>query len=204
MEPRLRVVVVASDPLARNGLAALLASADDLEIVAEVDLEARLAADAVPIDAVVVDLGTESADLEAVPAVALGPTIALSPTVEQGRALLGVARAVLLRDADGERLRAAVRAVASGLYAMDEPLFAALASRNERLPMAEATPALTPRELEVLGLLGEGLSNKLIAARLSISENTVKFHVNAIFDKLSADTRTEAVTRGLRLGLLML
>ena len=63
---------------------------------------------------------------------------------------------------------------------------------------------LTPRELEVLQLLAEGLSNKEIARRLGTSEHTVKFHVNAILGKLGAHSRTEAVTRAARLGLIIL
>ena len=63
---------------------------------------------------------------------------------------------------------------------------------------------LTPRELGVLRLLGEGLPNKAVAARLEVSENTVKFHVNAIFGKLGVQSRTEAVVRATRLGLIPL
>ncbi len=64
--------------------------------------------------------------------------------------------------------------------------------------------ALTPREREVLQLLAEGLANRAIAQRLAISEHTVKFHVNAILGKLNAQSRTEAVVRAARLGLLIL
>jgi DNA-binding NarL/FixJ family response regulator len=64
--------------------------------------------------------------------------------------------------------------------------------------------ALTSRELEVLEALGEGLSNKSVAARLGITEHTVKFHVSAIFGKLGAENRTDAVRRGVRLGLIAL
>ena len=64
--------------------------------------------------------------------------------------------------------------------------------------------ALTPRELEVLDLVAEGLSNKAIAARLDISEHTVKFHVSSLFGKLGAGNRTDAVRRGVRLGLITL
>ena len=63
---------------------------------------------------------------------------------------------------------------------------------------------LTPREVEVLQLLSQGLSNKLIGARLGISEHTAKFHVNAISGKLGAQGRTDAVVRAARLGLLLL
>ncbi len=72
-----------------------------------------------------------------------------------------------------------------------------------RRPDGAAGVDLTPREQEVLGLLAEGLSNKLIAARLGISEHTAKFHVNALLDKLGAETRTEAVVTAARRGLLM-
>jgi DNA-binding NarL/FixJ family response regulator len=61
---------------------------------------------------------------------------------------------------------------------------------------------LTPRETETLEMLSEGLSNKQIAARLNISEHTAKFHVNSVLGKLDAATRTEAVMRGFRSGLL--
>ncbi len=63
---------------------------------------------------------------------------------------------------------------------------------------------LTRRELEVLRLLAEGLPNKAVAYRLDISEHTVKFHVNSILTKLSAQSRTEAVTTATRLGLILL
>ena len=66
-----------------------------------------------------------------------------------------------------------------------------------------ATP-LTPRELEVLRLLADGASNKMIAHKLGISEHTVKFHVTSILSKLNAGTRTEAVTLGIRQGLVYL
>jgi DNA-binding NarL/FixJ family response regulator len=73
------------------------------------------------------------------------------------------------------------------------------------LPPAASLPpgeALTPRELDVLQLLAEGLPNKTIADRLTISEHTVKFHVNALMGKLGAQSRTEAVVRAIRLGWL--
>jgi two-component system nitrate/nitrite response regulator NarL len=71
-------------------------------------------------------------------------------------------------------------------------------------PAPAPTEELTAREREVLQLLAEGLPNKAIAARLTISEHTVKFHVNAILTKLGVQSRTEAVVRAVRLGLIML
>ena len=68
----------------------------------------------------------------------------------------------------------------------------------------ELYEALTPREREVLEVLAQGLSNRAIASRLAISEHTVKFHVSSIFAKLGAENRTDAVRRGVRLGLIVL
>lgn len=76
-----------------------------------------------------------------------------------------------------------------------------MASAQPELPIYEA---LTPRELEVLSVLAEGLSNRAIASRLAISEHTVKFHISSIFAKLGAENRTDAVRRGVRLGLISL
>jgi DNA-binding NarL/FixJ family response regulator len=111
------------------------------------------------------------------------------------------ARVVLRREATPTQLTTALLAARQGLVVIDPDLLAAL------LPLREP-PApdeeLTPREREVLHLMAEGLPNKLIADRLGVSENTVKFHVNAILSKLDAHSRTEAVTRAARKGLLTL
>jgi DNA-binding NarL/FixJ family response regulator len=111
------------------------------------------------------------------------------------------AQGVLPRGVDSERLSAALRAVASGLAVFEPRLLgSALVTR-----VAHSDGSLlTPREAEVLRLMAEGLSNKLIAERLKISEHTAKFHVNAILAKLDAETRTEAVVSAARRGLLML
>ncbi len=76
-------------------------------------------------------------------------------------------------------------------------------SDRERLDRVVREP-LTARETEVLTMLAEGLGNKRIAARLGISEHTVKFHVASVLGKLSATSRTEAVTIGVRAGLIMI
>ncbi len=86
---------------------------------------------------------------------------------------------------------------------MDTASFAAFPSAEhlvEKLPSA----ALTPREIEVLRLLADGASNKIIAHKLGISDHTVKFHVTSILSKMNAGTRTEAVTLGVRMGLVYL
>jgi two-component system nitrate/nitrite response regulator NarL len=106
------------------------------------------------------------------------------------------ARGVLSRDFDAETLVSTLNTVARGLVVADP----GLSVREQSAPQAE----VTPRELQVLGLMAEGMPNKTIAARLGISEHTVKFHVNALLNKLGAHSRTEAVTRATRMGLIAL
>ena len=112
----------------------------------------------------------------------------------------GPVRAVLPRDATADELLAAVDAVAAGLVALHPDAL----RRAPRPVRAEPDPAqpLTGREVEVLGMLAEGLGNKAIASRLGISTHTAKFHVASILSKLGAGSRTEAVTIGMRRGLV--
>lgn len=126
-------------------------------------------------------------------------------------------RAVLPRDATTAEIVAAVHAAAAGLVVLRPDSVAAwvagqqgvsragnlLARSSARTGDAEAE-VLTPREVQILGMLAEGLGNKEIAWQLKISEHTVKFHLSSIFGKLGASTRTEAVTQGLRRGMIML
>jgi NarL family two-component system response regulator YdfI len=133
--------------------------------------------------------------------------------------LSGVVCSVLPRFASSEEIIAAVGAVLAGLVALDMGTVGLLlSSQNSDLdhPLSEqpdtgsTTPglseldALTPREREVLEMLAEGLANKEIAWRMKISEHTVKFHVGSIFAKLGVSTRTEAVMKGIRKGLVMM
>lgn len=104
----------------------------------------------------------------------------------------------LPRDASPDQIIAAIYAAAAGLATVPADAAASVFPAERE---AEGEP-LTPREVEVLEMISEGLSNKQIAARLHISEHTSKFHVNSILGKLAAATRAEAVTRGLRRGLL--
>ena len=143
-------------------------------------------------------------DLEALRSLARTvPTLALVPDADAAsEALAAGARATLPRDAPRARLVAALRAAIEGLLVADAS-FAERLLRSRRVAEAPVE-ALTPRELEVMQLLSDGLSNKLIADRLGVSEHTAKFHVNSIMGKLGAQTRTDAVVRGARLGLVVL
>lgn len=119
-----------------------------------------------------------------------------------GDALRAGVRGVIPRDAPGSEIVAAIEAAASGLTVLHPGwLEGALANR---VSVGARTEALSPREIEVLRLMAEGASNKTIAWRLSISEHTVKFHVNSIFSKMGVASRTEAVMGGLRAGLVPL
>ena len=122
------------------------------------------------------------------------------------RALRLGARAVLPRDAQPAGVFAAIEAAAAGLTAFgpDELDLLLPAANSTEIEHEQALEALSPREIEVLALMAQGLANKNIADRLNISEHTVKFHVSSILSKLAASSRTEAVTKGLKDGLLVI
>jgi len=114
-------------------------------------------------------------------------------------------RAVLPREVTPEQLRATLEAAAAGLLVvhpseLDTVLTATVGSSA---PVDELLEPLTKREREVLQMLAGGLANKEIAARLAISDHTVKFHVASILGKLGVSTRTEAVSVGIRRGLVL-
>ncbi len=115
--------------------------------------------------------------------------------------------AVVLEDATRDELRAAIAAADAGMGAMPVEWLARATPRDRALEWdgdGVADERLTVREQEVLEWLSQGLSNRRIAERLGISEHTVKFHINAIYGKLGASTRTEAVNHALRRGWLRL
>jgi len=122
-------------------------------------------------------------------------------------ALRAGVKAVLPSGLTGPEIIAAIEAAAAGLVVMHgsdiESLLPA-ASTLSRGGSEALVEALTQREIEVLGLLAGGLGNKEIASRLDISEHTVKFHVASIMGKLGAASRTEAVTLGIRHGLILI
>lgn len=127
------------------------------------------------------------------------------------RLLQNGVRGILTSDAGAGEIRAGLLA-ASDLIVLPPKLLDALISdeTSEKMSFREETASdqfaesLTARELEVLELLAQGDSNKRIAWHLNISEHTVKFHVASVFAKLGVNTRTEAVTEGLRRGLILL
>jgi len=211
----IRVFIVASSPLARAGLENLLA-ARDIEVAASsetVDALAEMLADAAP-DVVLIDSSGEPFEsaLESITTSGLASDVSvvilsdgITPAASTDALRAGI-RAALPGDISPEQLVSALQAVANGLLVV-HPSHA-----NEGLPAGSAPPrtldelaeSLTRRELEVLQMLAAGLSNKEIATRLNISEHTVKFHVASILGKLGAASRTEAVSLGIRRGLVLL
>jgi NarL family two-component system response regulator YdfI len=115
-------------------------------------------------------------------------------------------RGLLPRGAPVAEIVAAIEAAAAGLTVVHPDLLALLFSpESKEIPQpAEFEQALTPRETEILNMMAEGLGNKQIAWSLKISEHTVKFHISSIFAKLHVSSRTEAVTSGIRQGLIVI
>lgn len=205
----LRILVVGEDPLARAGLARSLAADSRGEVVGDVDPGEDLgqAIHALVPNVMAWDLGWRpDGGIERLgEAAGFGvPILALvGDDAPAGEAWVAGARSVVPRDVDAPRLMTALAAVAQGLAVFDVALVARL-SQPRIMPDEVLGDPLTPREMEVLRLMAEGLPNKAIGARLGVSEHTAKFHVNAILRKLGAQSRTEAAVKATRLGWILL
>jgi DNA-binding NarL/FixJ family response regulator len=197
----IRVSVVASSEIVRAGLVALLQTSPSISVVgshAGVSGIGEEEGGAL----VLVDAETEEA--------AITGTVILSDAQDPSwisNALRSGAKAILPRNATGPEIIAAIEGAALGLVVLHpESILGVIpvAASSDRLVPTAPQQALTPREIEVLRMLAEGQGNKAIAWKLNISEHTVKFHVSSIFSKLNVSSRTEAVTLGVRLGLILL
>lgn len=207
----IRVFILAPTPALRSGLRALLEADEAIEVVGEAatpdSLEEFagldvivLADDELPLEA----LASTLIESEPPPAILL---LSEQPAAARPLAHLPLrAWGLLPPDVEEDELAAAVFAVHEGLLAASpallQPLLGPAPARSgDEEALVEE---LTPRELEVLELLALGYPNKQIALELNISEHTVKFHSSAIYAKLGATNRTEAVRQALRLGLITL
>ena len=180
----IRVQIAAPSAVVRSGLESLIASSPGLALT---DSYADVVLATAPWD-----------DLSPAPAI-----VVLGDGVWSSDALRHGVRAILTSDAPAAEILAAIEAAAAGLAAVDpRDLEGLLAAAPQAV--AETAAPLTARELEGLRMLAEGAANKTIAWKLAISEHTVKFHVAQILAKLNAGTRTEAVTVGIRKGLILL
>lgn len=197
----IRLLIAAASPVVRAGLEALAASSPTIELLGSFpDLSAveDLHPDVV--------LSTAPLDDLAPPANGFVPSFVLltgdqQPAWTQEALRLGV-RAVLSKDASASEILAAVEAAANGLAVIEPRDLESMLSPAAPTPVSSTL--LTARELEVLRMMAEGAANKTIAWKLDISEHTVKFHVASILQKLRAGSRTEAVTMGIRQGLILL
>ena len=194
----IQVALLTDDPLLRAGLSSLLAQAGSIDVVERDVAEVALWDAGVDGQKALARLAEiRSIDLPVVAVV--GDHAHVTPALAAG------ARGVILRDQVGPGIRAALAAVRSGLTVVDSALAHALVpAAPVKTSNGKGRGELTERERQVVQLLSEGLSNKLIADRLGISDHTAKFHVNGVMMKLGASTRTEAVVEAMRRGLIQL
>jgi len=198
----IKVALLTDDSLLRAGLSSLLAQLGSIHVVERDAAEVALWDAGVDNEKALARL----AELRPL------PTLAVAMVTDQAHvapALAAGARGVILRDQVGPGIHAALTAVRSGLTVMDAALAETLVPAQSVRPNSSTTSGkgrgeLTERERQVVQLLSEGLSNKLIADRLGISDHTAKFHVNGVMMKLGASTRTEAVVEAMRRGLIRL
>ena len=205
----IRVAVASASALRRAGLEGLIKSTPALKLVASLREVPKLAEqiDGFQTQVLVADLDGNSS-FPTSWSLAL-PVVALADKPNPGwtaQALRSGIKAILPRDADADAIRAAILAAHSGLVLLSADTSRGLADSVRRPSENTETPVeqLTRRELEVLAMLSEGLGNRQIAHRLAVSDHTIKFHISSILDKLGVSTRTEAVTAGLRMGLILL
>ena len=139
------------------------------------------------------------------------PVLALVNAGQSAEALKAGAKGAIRRDSKASAIAAAIEALHEGLSVVDPAVLTSMATAKPVLVGDLSSPGtsvendtLTKRENEVLVLLADGLSNKEIAVRLTISEHTAKFHVNSILQKMNAQKRVEAVVRAAKMGLINL
>ncbi len=201
----IRVTIVSPNPVLRIGLRELLSRQGDIEIVGEtVDLESINEKET---EVVVLTLVSSVRSLE------INSTYAILFLTDEVDSLRGIlnskmpAWGILSPDASEDELVAAVHAVGEGLWVGAPGLVQSLirvSGRRESSSDESMIEPLTAREMEVIQLMAQGLANKQIALSLGISEHTVKFHLSSLYAKLGISSRTEAVKRGIELGLILI
>ncbi len=206
-KPSIRVLVVDDHELLRDGIAVLIAGQPDMEVVAEaedgregVEQFLKYLPDITLMDLRMADMGGTEAIVairRKVPDARVVVLTTYSGDAEVVRAIQAGARGYLLKNALHKELLETIRAVHAGRKMMSPSVAAELAEH-------QGEDALTPREIEVLQLIAGGLANKEIAARLQVTEETVKSRVKSILSKLHANDRTHAAMVGLKRGIISL
>jgi two-component system nitrate/nitrite response regulator NarL len=204
----IRVIVAARSSISRAGLESVVHSSPALELVRSLDFALLLNHTEGDLNADVLLLEAGDIQPDRVRVLAGLPLPAVLLVDMPDAALVNAAlsagiRGVLSREATLEEIEAAVHAVSVGLVVVGGAEMPAVIPQGHAVSDVLAEP-LSDREIEVLELIVEGLSNKLIAYQLSISEHTVKTHVASILAKLGVASRTEAVSQAVRRGLVKL
>ncbi len=204
----IRIAVAATSAVRRAGLESIIRSQAEFHLAGSFGAVASLVsfARSTELDVIVID--TDSIR-DLLPEPTSDAAIVLLTEVTEARSISRLlrsgVRAILSRESDPDDVLSAIYASYDGLVLLSTPTAESLAAVYGDQPLeveAELSEEITSRETDVLRMLAQGLVNKDIAARLGISEHTVKFHISAILDKLGASTRTEAVTLGIRRGLI--
>jgi DNA-binding NarL/FixJ family response regulator len=211
----IRVVLIDDHDLLRRGMKTMLETEGDIEIVGEasdgtdaVGLVEAAEPDVVLIDVVMPNKNGIDTTRELKDALPNVGVVVLSGHDEQQfvfDALKAGASGYLLKTADLDEVVATVRSVASGEAKLDASIAGRVLSEfqsYQRFEVTEGFQPLTPREREILSLMSEGLPNKTIASRLSISERTVTTHVANIYSKLHVNNRVSAIQEAMKRRIL--
>jgi two-component system, NarL family, response regulator YdfI len=209
----LQVLVIALSPIVRMGLATVLATNPKFQVVGS-GTNFEILTENIATDVILFDSGVnqEEAIIEqlhnlqqsSIPLVAITSQTRTPQYIDM--LLRAGVRGLLPPESSESEIILTVEVVAAGMVILHPEILEdllTLKSTSTLIPNS-SIQILTPREIEVLQLLGSGLGNKAIAQNLHLSEHTIKFHISSIFQKLSVSTRTEAVTVGVRLGLIIL
>jgi two-component system, NarL family, response regulator YdfI len=204
----IRIAVSATSAVRRAGLESVIRSHGEFQLAGSFGKVVSLVSFARSAELDVIVMESDSIrDLSPVPIsdAAIVLLTELSDARSISRLLRSGVRAILSRESEPDDILSAIYAAYDGLVLLNTPIAESLAAVYSGQPLEaedEFSEEITSRETEVLRMLAEGLVNRDIAVRLGISEHTVKFHISSILDKLGASTRTEAVTLGIRRGLI--